>query len=113
MLSVHIGVGLPFWPSHPGADEDWPTGAADASEFCFSVLGIGDEELEPEDIQILELAYARRIRFEASINAMSIVEVLAQVFMGGEAAEHGMTEDGKVFKRLSTEAGLAKMGVFL
>lgn len=44
---------------------------------------------------------------------MSIVEVLAQVFMGGEKADHGITESGKVFKRLSTEAGLAKMGVFL
>jgi hypothetical protein len=44
---------------------------------------------------------------------MSIVEVLAQVFMGGEASEHGVTEEGKVFKRVSTEAGLAKMGVFL
>ena len=44
---------------------------------------------------------------------MAIAEILAQVFMGGEKADHGITEDGKVFKRLSTEAGFAKMGVFL
>ena len=121
MLYFHIGVGLPFWAGHSWVDgawqreaeSEWPRGAADGSEFCFGVLGISDDELEPEDIRILELAYARRIRFEASVNAMSIVEVLAQVFMGGEASEHGITEDGKVFKRLSTEAGLAKMGVFL
>ena len=41
------------------------------------------------------------------------MELLAQVLMGGGAADHGITEDGKVFKRLSTEAGLAKMGVDL
>ena len=56
---------------------------------------------------MLEVAYVRRMKVEARIQAIAIVEVVAQV-LGGE---HGMTADGKVFERVSTKAGLARMGI--
>jgi len=59
---------------------------------------------------VLEVAYARRMQFEAKLNAVAIVETLAQVLMG---KSHGVTSDGKVFNKASTEDGLARMGVFL
>ena len=58
------------------------------------------------------MAYARRVQFEAQVNAVAIVELLAQVLMGGESPDtRGVTKDGKVFKRVSTEEGLARAGV--
>ena len=60
------------------------------------------------------MAYVRRTRFEAQVHAVAIVELLAQVLSGGKSTEtHGITEDGKVFKRVTSERGLAKMGVVL
>ena len=58
------------------------------------------------------MAYARRTQFEAQVHAVAIVEMLAQVLMGSESPDtHGITRDGKVFKRVSTEEGLARAGV--
>jgi len=58
------------------------------------------------------MAYARRTQFEAQVHAVAIVEMLAQVLMGSESPDtHGITKDGKVFKRVSTEEGLARAGV--
>jgi len=58
------------------------------------------------------MAYARRVQFEAQVQAVAIVELLAQVLMGSESPDtHGMTKDGKVFKRVSLEEGLARAGV--
>jgi len=46
------------------------------------------------------------------VHAVAIVEMLAQVLMGSESPDtHGITKDGKVFKRVSTEEGLARAGV--
>jgi len=58
------------------------------------------------------MAYARRTQFEAQVQAVAIVELLAQVLMGSESPEtRGVTKDGKVFTRVSTEEGLARAGV--
>ena len=114
MFPGHLRVSLPFWASHPRLDgtgqrgaetgEGWPRGAADGSEFCFSVLGVDDGELEPEDIIILEAAYVRRLQFEAKVNALALVETFAQVWMG---------TDGKKYREVSVEEGLARMGITL
>ena len=62
----------------------------------------------------MEVAYTRRIQFESQVHAVAIVEVLAQVFMGGgKEGQHDITSDGKVFKRVSTEEGMARMGAGL
>ena len=58
------------------------------------------------------MAYVRRTQIEAQVHAIAIVEMLAQVLMGSESPDtHGITKDGKVFKRVSTEEGLARAGV--
>ena len=60
------------------------------------------------------MAYLRRVQFEAQVQAVAIVEVLAQVLMGGDSPDtHGITKDGKVFRRVSLEEGLARAGVTL
>ena len=69
--------------------------------------------LEAADIQVLEAAYIRRMQFEAKVNAVAIVETLAQVLMGSKTGRTGMTDGGRIFNRVSTEDGLARMGVFL
>ena len=56
------------------------------------------------------MAYARRMEFEAQVQAVAIVELLAQVLIG---KSHGTTDEGRVFNRTSTEDGLAHMGVSL
>ena len=118
MLYVYLGDGIPFWAGYSWVDgtwqrrgrNEWPRGAADGSEFCFSVLGINDEDLDPEDIQILEAAYLRRISLESRIQAVATVEVQMQVLMGSESPDtYGVTKDGKVFKHVTTEAGIARM----
>ena len=52
----------------------------------------------------------RRLKFETQAQAVAIVEVLAQVFMGGgKEGQYDVTTDGKVFKWVSTEEGMARM----
>ncbi len=64
-------------------------------------------------MQVLEYAYLRRKKVEAQLQAVAIVEILAQVLLGGGAGAHGLTTDGKVIKEITSEQGLAKIGVFL
>ena len=61
---------------------------------------------------MLEIAYTRRVQFEAKVHAIATVELLAQA-LTGKSGKQGITTDGRVFNRASAEEGLAQMGVFL
>jgi len=61
---------------------------------------------------VLEIAYTRRMQFEARVHAIATVELLAQA-LTGKSGRQGITKDGRVFTRASAEDGLAQMGVFL
>ncbi len=54
------------------------------------------------------MAYVRRVKFEARMHAMAMVEVLDQA-LGGK--KQGRLKNGKVFENVSTVEGLKRMGV--
>ena len=59
---------------------------------------------------LLEYAYARRVKWEANMHAMALVETLAQVLMGKGS---GILPDGRLYQEVSTEDGLHRMGIEL
>ena len=45
---------------------------------------------------VLEIAYTRRMQFEARVHAIATVELLAQA-LTGKSGRQGITKDGRVF----------------
>jgi len=93
-----------------GVAEDWFGCAADSAELALSAWGRWDDEIPAPLLAELQLAYIRRKRFEAKLQAAELVQALAMALGGRPAAPSAVMwrgNSGKAYREIGAEAALA------
>lgn len=99
-------------------ERTWLSGAADEAELALSQWGRWDDEIAPALLLDLQMAYVRRQKFLARMQAVEFVNALSEALsMGAKGAGPGATgkvrvgNSGKRYQEMSIDGMMAQMGV--